>query len=71
MKKVSYREKRRAGARAANLMGPSVYQGGGAKFEIKHKVTVFKGISSLIGGGQNMSIGEARPPLAPVLGGSQ
>ena len=54
---------RRAGGRAVDLGGPSVYQEKG-KFEIKQKTAaVFKRLSLFIGG-PSMSIG---PPLAPSL----
>ena len=57
----------RAGSRAVNLEGPSVYQGG-AKCEIKHKATVFKRVSLLIGGAKHVDWGaRPGPPLAPAL----
>ena len=54
----------RAGGRAVDLEGPSVYQGG-PKFE-STKTAVFKRVSLFIGV-PRMSIGGARPPLAPAL----
>ena len=56
----------RAGARAVNLGGPNVYQGG-PKFEIKHKVAVFKR-ESLWNGGQACRLGGGSgSSLAPSL----
>ena len=61
----SYTNVPRAGARAVDLGGPSVYQGG-PKDEIKHKATAFKKVNLLIGG-PSMSIG-GLGPLPPLLG---
>ena len=58
----------RAGARAVDLRGPSVYQGG-QSLKLSTKATVFKRVSLLIGG-PSMSIGGPGPPgplLAPAL----
>ena len=46
----------RAGARAVDLGGPSVYQGG-PKCEIMHKAPVFKRVSLLIGGAKHFDWG--------------
>ena len=58
----------RVGARAVDLRGPSVYQGG-QSLKLSTKATVFKKVSLLIGG-PSMSIGGPGPPwslLAPAL----
>ena len=55
----------RAGARAVDLRGPSVYQGG-QSLKLSTKATVFKRVSLLIGG-PSMSIGGPGPLLAPAL----
>ena len=45
----------KAGGRAVDLEGPSVFQGGGgAKFEIKHKSRCLERISLLIGGAKHV-----------------
>ena len=52
----------RAGGRAVDLGGPSVYQGGGGQsLKLSTKAAVFKRVSLLIGGVQ-----EARPPCPPL-----
>ena len=58
----------RAGGRAVDLGGPSVYQR--AKFEIKHKSGCFqkRKLVHLGGGWASMMIGEGlAPPLVPAL----
>ena len=59
----SYTNVPRAGARAVDLGGPSVYQGG-PKGEIKHKATAFKKVNLLIGGTKHVDWG-VRPPASP------
>ena len=60
----------RAGARAVDSRGPSVYQGGHS-LKLSTKATVFKRVSLLIGGGgQACRLGAQAPPgplLAPTL----
>ena len=56
----------RAGARAVDLKGPSVDQGG-PKFEIKHKSRCFPKSKLAEWGGPSVLIGGAWPPLAPAL----
>ena len=51
--KVSYRGKRRDGARAVDLGRP--------KFEINHKSHCFQGVSSLIGGAKHVDWGGYTP----------
>ena len=61
----------RAGARALDVGGPSVYQGGGGQsLKLSTKAAVFKRKSLLIGG-PSKSIGGAGPPFAPALGTSK
>ena len=52
----------RAGARAVDLGGPSVYQGG-PKFEINHKSHCFQKSKLVDWGGPSMSIGGPGSPL--------
>ena len=59
----------RAGARAVDLGGPSVYQGG-PKFEIKRKNRCLQKNKLVNWGGPSMTIGGQAPPglpLAPAL----
>ena len=62
----------KAGARAVDLEGPSVYQGGGQSLKLRTIAAVFKRVCLLIGGGASMSIGGGQvflgSLLAPALG---
>ena len=60
-----YSDDGRAGARAVDLGGPSVYQGC-QSLNLSTKATVFKRISLLIGGAKHVDR-PGPPPLAPAL----
>ena len=60
----------RAGGRAVDLGGPSVYQGS-QSLKLSTKAAVFKRVSLLIGRGKACRLGSQAPlfsPLVPVLG---
>ena len=58
----------RAGGRAVDLGGPSVYEGG-QNWKLSTKAAVFERVSFLIGGGgQACRLGEPSPPAPSPLG---
>ena len=59
----------RAGARAVDLGGPSVYQGGGASLKLSTKAAVFEIEILLKRGAKHVDWGDQAPPGFPLAPG--